>query len=210
MKVFRNIRLYGSSVQIEALRQKLEELPPTSAWRPSAPPRNTPDALVFEYTGVEAPSAFVFLFDEPSCGARVTNIVPESTSSLSYDEYNTIAVSFARNVLDPLATPLAVRVDLGPSEQSVEDLLPAAAAAALRRFSRSANRATGTAHPQDAEKWDQFVILAHREHASLAPSNLRRWLVEDERWNDDQAYDLSLKYESALRLLTSNDRFKAA
>ena len=209
MKVFRNIKLHGSSVQIEALRKNLEASAPTAAWQPIETPRNTPDAIVFEYAGVEAPGALVFLFDEPY-GARVTNIVPKSAGSLSYDEYNTIAASFVRDVLNPLATPLAVRVDLGPSEQSIEELLPAAAAAALKRFSRSANRATGTAHPQDAEKWDQFVILAHREHASMGPSTLRRWLVEDERWADDQADDLSLKYESALRLLTSNDSFKAA
>jgi hypothetical protein len=209
MKVFRNIKLYGPSAQIEALRKKLEEWAPIVAWHRIEAPRNTPDAVVFEYAGVAAPNALVFLFDEPY-GARVTNIVPKRTSSLSHDEYNTIAASFVRDVLDPLATPLAVRVDLGPSERSIEDLLPVAAAAALRRFSCSANRATGTAHPQDAEKWDQFVILAYREHASMAPSTLRRWLVEDENWDDDQAYDLSLKYESALRLLASNDSFKAA
>jgi hypothetical protein len=209
MKVFRNIKLHGSSAQIGALRKKLEVWAPTAVWHWIEAPRNTPDAVVFEYAGAEAPRSLVFLFDEPY-GARVTNIVPKTTSSLSHDEYNTIATSFVHDVLEPLATGLAVRVDPGPSEQSIEDLLPTAAAAALRRFSRSADRATGTAHPQDAEKWDRFVILAHREHANVAPSTLRRWLVEDERWDDDQASALSIAYESALRLLASNDSFKAA
>jgi hypothetical protein len=129
---------------------------------------------------------------------------------LSYDQYNTIAEGFVHDVLDPLATQLAIRIELGPSEKSIEDLLPAAAASALRQFSTSANRATGTAHPQDAAKWDKFVILAHREHASMAPETLQRWLVEDEHWDDDVANELALQYESARRLLASNDGFKAA
>jgi hypothetical protein len=209
MKVFREVRLHGSTVQIEALRKKLEEWTSTTAWRRVEAPHRTPDAVVFEYAGAGAPSASVFLFDEPH-GARLTNIVPTSTTSLSFDAYNLIAASFVRDVLAPLAQPLGVRVDLGPAEKSIDELLPAVAAAALQRFSRSANRATGTAHPQDAEKWDQFVILAHREHAAMAPSTLRRWLVEDEGWDDEQAFSLSLQYESALRLLASNESFKAA
>ena len=170
---------------------------------------SAPDVSVFEYTGGEAPGAFVWLFDEPY-GARVTNIVPKSASSLSHDEYNTIAACFVRDVLTPLTTQTPVRIDLGPTQRSIDDLLPPPAALALRQFSSSANRSTGTAHPQDAEKWDKFVILAHRAQISLAPDILKRLLVEDEHRDDEQAHELALEYESARRLLESNDNFKAA
>jgi len=214
MKVFRQVKLHGSSSQIGALREKLSEWTPTAAWRRNVQLAHNVhgaarDAVIFEYAGAEAPSAFVFLLDEPQ-GARVTNIVPRNTGSLSIDQYNHIATSFVHDVLSPLAEQLAIGVELGPSEKSLEDLLPASTASALRRFSTSANRATGTEHPQDAEKWDFFVILAHREHASMAPDALRRWLVEDEQWDEDLADDLVLQYESARRLLASNDEFKAA
>jgi hypothetical protein len=213
MKVFRHVKLHGSTAQLGAIREKLAQWVPTAAWRRDAEMQkrhgSAPDAIVFEYTGAEAPSALVWLFDEPY-GARVTNIVPRGAGSLSRDEYNTIAAEFVHDVVDPLASQLAVGIDLGPTDKSIEDLLPASVAAALRQFSSSANRATGAAHSQDAEKWDRFIILAHREHAELAPNLLRRWLVEDEHWDDEQAYDLSLEYESARRLLASNDDFKAA
>lgn len=216
MKMFQHIKLYGSSAQISALHEKLAEWTPTTTWRRDEElirqrSGSSPDAVVFEYSGPAAPGAFVWLFDEPY-GARVTNIVPRTAGSLSYGEYNTIAESFVHDVLEPLAAHVAIRVDVGRAEASIDDLLPPSVARALRRFSDSANRATGAAHPQDAEKWDQFVILAYRnrEQASIAPSTLRRWLVEDERWPDEQAYELSLEYETGLRLLESNDKFKAA
>jgi hypothetical protein len=211
MKTFRQLQLYGSRAQIAALREKLAKFVPTPAWQRNVDLRGSsaPDVSVFEYTGGDAPGAFVWLFDEPY-GARVTNIVPKSASSLSHDEYNTIAECFVRDVLNPLRTQIPVRIDLEPTNRSIDDLLPAPVALALRRFSSSANRSTGTAHPQDAEMWDNFVILAHRAQVSLAPNTLERLLVEDEHWDDDQAHDLALKYASARRLLESNDNFKAA
>jgi hypothetical protein len=211
MKTFRHIQLYGSHAQIAAFHEKLAEWVPTAAWRRNVDLRGSvaPDVSVFEYTGGEAPGACVWLFDEPY-GARVTNIVPRSAGALSHDEYNTIAMGFAHDVLNPIATQLSVRIEVGPSEKSIEDLLPASVASALRQFSSSTNRSTGTAHPQDAEKWDKFVILAHRERVSMAPDTLRHLLVEDEHWDHDQALDLALKYESAQRLLESYRNFKAA
>jgi hypothetical protein len=211
MKTFRQLQLVGSRAQLDALRENLEKFAATQAWRrnDTLPGASAPDVIVFEYTGKEAPGALVWLFDEPH-GARVTNIVPTRAGSLSHDQYNAIAVRFAEDVLSPLATQGSVRIDLGAPEKSIEDFLPAPAALALRRFSASANRSTGSAHPQDAEKWDTFVILAHRERVSLAPATLRRLLVEDERWDDDQARELAIQYERALRLLESNDNFKAA
>lgn len=211
MKTFRQLQLHGSRAQIAAFREKLAEFVPTPAWHRNVdlPGSSAPDVSVFEYTGGEAPGAVVWLFDEPY-GARVTNIVPKSAGALSHDEYNTIAVRFARDVLNPLAAQIPVRIELGPSEKSIEDLLPAPAALALRRFSDSANRSTGNAHPQDAERWDEFVILVHRARVSMAPDTLLRLLAEDERWEHDQALELALQYERALRLLESNDNFKAA
>jgi hypothetical protein len=213
MKTFRQIKLHGSSAQIRTLREKLAQWAPTAAWRRNVElvqsMRSAPDATVFEHTGADAPGAFVWLFDEPY-GARVTNIVPKSAGSLSHDEYNRIATGFVRDVIEPIAAQLSIRVEVGPAEKSIEAFLPASVAAALRTFSASANRATGAAHPQDAEKWDRFVILAHREHAAVAPDTLCRWLVEDEHWEEEQATELAVEYERARRLLASNDEYKAA
>jgi hypothetical protein len=211
MKTFRHLQLHGSRAQITALREKLAELTPSATWQRNVELRGSsaPDVSVFEYTGGEAPGACVWLFDEPY-GARVTNIVPTTTSALSHDEYNTLAERFAHDVLGPLAAQIPVQIDLGPTEKSIEDLLPASTAGALLRFSSSANRSTGTAHPQDAEKWDEFVILAHRERVSMSPDTLQRLLVEDEGWEHDQALELAIQYERALRLLASNDNFQAA
>lgn len=39
----------------------------------------------------------------------------------------------------------------------------------------------------------------------MAPDTLRRWLAEDEHWDDEQATELAVQYERARRLLESNE-----
>lgn len=76
----------------------------------------------------------------------------------------------------------------------------------LESFSNLANKSTGAGHPMDAERWNAFIIQAHREGSSLDVTMLGRYLVEQLRWGDDEAHKLVLEYEFARELLVAYDR----
>ena len=93
--------------------------------------------------------------------------------------------------------------------EELDDWLPRAAADALRRFSSLANKATGSSHPSDRERWFAFLIAAHCDRGSLNAGRLERWLIESERWPIESAQGLAVEYELALDLLEEYDRKKA-
>lgn len=198
----------GEARALAALRRALEEFAPTEKWKRdvTAEERGRPtglDATAFHYLGTAAPEALVVLVWGEE-GAEVSNIVPKDAGRLTHDQYNSIAQWFVEDVLNPHAAR-NVRVELGPCEETIDDLLNAPTADALRAFSLGANKSTGSAHPLDAERWRKFVILAHVAGASLDATTLQRWLEEEEEWPEEQAQELAIEYEQARDLLAQYD-----
>jgi hypothetical protein len=76
----------------------------------------------------------------------------------------------------------------------------------LRRFSRSANKSTGAAHPWTGARWYAFIIATHHTSKRLDTDQLVRWLVEVEHWSEDIAHELAIDYEFALGLLEQYDQ----
>src|SRR3546814_11423754 len=74
-------------------------------------------------------------------------------------------------------------------------------AAALRRFSAAANKATGASHPLDQRRWFDFIISAHRSGKDIGTDRLARWLHEVEGWDEDSAHRLAGEYERCQELL---------
>ena len=208
MKVYRDVQVQGDTAAIAEARKRVSAYSPTSAWERDdqiVKRVSGTDATAFRYRGGQAPEAFVWLMWEPAA-ASVSNIVPEKAGSLTYDQYNSIAKWFVDAVLTPtFAGILSLRVALGAEEEDIDDLLSAETAKALRAFSHTANKATGASHPNDAERWHDFVIRAHLEDAPLDPEMLHRWLCEDEHWSDEQGNSLAIQYEQARELLRQYD-----
>ena len=75
----------------------------------------------------------------------------------------------------------------------------------LHTFSACANKSTGSSHPMDETRWYAFLMATHTERSSLAPESLRRWLQEEEGWDEDHAWKLSIEYETARSLFTYYD-----
>jgi hypothetical protein len=211
MKVFRGVGVPGTEPWLSTLRARLQEPAPWPerrdlADRAAGVTEDRP--LVFEYRADSAERATVWLFFDAT-GASVSNIVPApGTADITTDEYNQIAAAFANDVLQPAATAVGLTMTLGPGEVSIQELLPPLAADALIRFSRSANKSTGSAHPIDGERWDEFVVAVHLARRPFGADRLRRWLVEDESWSDEMATALAIEYESARRLLATYDQLR--
>jgi hypothetical protein len=207
VKVFRELLVRGDSTSIVEARRRLSALAPTSVWARDdlIVTQVGTDATAFRYLGPRVPQAFVWLTWEHD-DAEVSNIVPATAGSLSYDEYNLIAQLFADDVLHPTLDGIAkVHVDLGASDKHIDDLVSQDTAAALRTFSHAANKSTGASHPNDAERWNRFLIHAHTGRERLDPEMLHRWLSEDEGWDDDKGSSLAIQYEQGRELLRQYD-----
>ncbi len=214
MKLFKDLTVKGAPDALDTLADRLGAVPDGPEWkvRPDLAQKlqdlNPDDrrAVVFDFVGKSEPSASVFLlFDEDA--ARVTNVVPVDKSELSYAEYNAIVDRF-NELLISTGADIGLQVDVGAESLDISDVLSPDAARALRDFSAGANRSTGAAHPMDAERWREFLVLAHMNNDKLGPSQLAQWLVEDERWGDEQAMDLSIQYESGRALLQAYDAMR--
>ncbi|AFK54015.1 hypothetical protein [Tistrella mobilis] len=137
---------------------------------------------------------------------EVTNIVPRDVGELGHQRYNAALQDFIARVARPAATAARFEIQTTSAQQGLNDWLPAAAADALRRFSATANKSTGSSHPSDRKRWFAFLLQAHRDAGSFDTDRLVRWLTEVEGWPDDKAHDLAIEYEFGLALLNEYDR----
>lgn len=207
VRIYRDVSLEGSETEIGNAQQRLSVFDATDRWacdEEGLARRVGLDATVFRFLGEDAPRALVWLTWEATT-ADVSNIVPATAGSLSRDEYNRIAEAFVVEVLRPTLHTHGIRIELGATDETIDDLLNAEVAKALRTFSHTANKSTGAAHPNDSRRWIHFVVLAHRNDVALSPDVLHRWLLEDEEWDDKQAHELAIQYEQARDLLRQYD-----
>lgn len=142
-------------------------------------------------------------------GYRVSNIVPRNVGELGIMKYNVILRDFVSSVAEPAARIGGFEVDLTSPSQTLDDWLSTDSAAALRRFSRLANKSTGAAHPLDRERWFEFLITVHGTSKRLDTEQLARWLIEVEGWPADRAQELAIDYEFALGLLEQYDHSRS-
>lgn len=142
-------------------------------------------------------------------GYKVSNIVPRNVGELGITKYNAILRDFVTRIAEPAALAGCFEVELSSPHQSLDNWLDAEPATALRRFSRLANKSTGSSHPLDRDRWYAFLIATHHATKRLDTDKLVRWLVEVEHWSEDTAHELAIDYEFALGLLEQYDQSRA-
>lgn len=132
---------------------------------------------------------------------QVPNVTPIDEDELSYGEYNAVIEAFYERFARGLADRHGIRATLGPDEADLSEDLPDSVYKALRGFSDAANRSLGSSHPQDAPRWQRFIIEAHEADVDLSAATLERWLIEDAGWPEDVARELAGEYEFGRSLL---------
>jgi len=135
---------------------------------------------------------------------RVSNIIPSDVSELSDTQYNAIMEEFGGFAL-PAARTGGLDVVMSKPDLTIREVFPPDVRRALVWFSDNANRSSGASHPRDKERWQKFVIAAHRARAPIATDVLNDWLVH-EGWTSDAAHELSIEYEDGRALLDQNRR----
>lgn len=135
----------------------------------------------------------------------VSNIVAVTNGQLTHSEYNALVDDFVNAVAEPAMAELGGSLEVSSGRESLDTWMTPEVAKLLVRFSRIANKSTGSSHPSDADRWRAFLIAAHRSRSTLDASRLVRWLIEDEGWPGDQAHGLAVEYEDGRNLLLSYD-----
>lgn len=148
------------------------------------------------------PSAYLFITQEKTANVLyVPNVISPARDQLTYDEYNQVLQSFATHILTPLKNRGILSFELRGFEIDLSAEIPVHVFDRLRRFSALANKRTGSSHPLDQERWMDFLIASDQAGVRLSSHTLRRWLVEIEGWDSDQASRLAEEYEFGRGLL---------
>jgi hypothetical protein len=151
------------------------------------------------------PGATVILTAKGPDTLYVSNVIPHSRRRLNFDQYNRLVGELYERFVQPAAATTGAQAELTDTQADLERWLSPASAERLRRFSSSANKGTGSSHPQDRERWNDFVLAAHQDRSALSASTLRRWLVEVEDWPPEVADQLAVEYEYGRELLAFAD-----
>jgi hypothetical protein len=149
--------------------------------------------------------ASVWMIYSPPGNLKVANVLSERFSELSIQDYNALLDDFHTNVIQPAAAAMGVPVRFTNGTMALQDLAPPSVVDKLRVFASSGNRASAAGHPQDFNRWLDFITEAHRRRCELPAQVLGRWLQEEEHWPRDTAERLAVEYEFARDLLKVYD-----
>lgn len=168
--------------------------------------RSQAKSSCFRYAGTDkaSPTSADLWLHNAGQHAYVSNIVPAQQGRLSYDEYNTILRTFWEQLAQPAAEILGLRALLSKTDVEIEDLLSKKAAEALQSFSANANKSTGSSHPLDKQRWNEFLITCHRKKDRIGTDLLSKWLMQD-GWDEESASDLVIQFEQGTGLLEQYD-----
>lgn len=162
------------------------------------------DILVFEYTGDTLPKSTLTLWQRGET-YTVTNIVPADVGELGVKLYNDLLICFVAEVIDKASVRDQLTLSLTDDVRSLDTWTSAEAADSLRRFSALANKSTTNSHPNDRERWERFVIEAHRNGDNLPVDILMQWLIEVDGWDETSANKLAIEFEQGISLLGAYD-----
>jgi hypothetical protein len=215
LEVFQDFEISGDRSALTTFLSRLVKALPNT-WRRD---RNRekeihlslPDARHFVFQVAarkERPAAALFIMVQGH-KLRVANVVPTQLGQLTRSEYNSFIEELAR-LSKPIANQLGLVLYITSQyitshQLDIATLLTPPAFQALRAFSALANKSTGSSHPTDRRRWLEFLVLEHRGGGKLDAEVLRRWLIEEEKWPESEAYDLASEFDFAGELLRIYD-----
>lgn len=209
MHVFRELSMRGDPDRLRATVAEIERMLSDGWFRDKETERqlaSLPTAVQSSCFGCfddggNRPGATVIVTDKKPDILYVSNVIPHLRRRLNYDQYNRVLEEFYDRFVQPAAATTGCVAELTDTQADLEQWLSSAAAEKLRRFSSSANKGTGASHPQDRERWNDFVLSAHQDRSTLDASTLRRWLIEVENWPPEVADQLAVEYYYGRELL---------
>lgn len=202
MKVYQDFYLRGDADSLQRFKTTISEFINSADWMQKIDDKLSNAHIIIEYIGESLPKARVFIYTKEPAEFRIGNIVPLEKANLIYDEYNWLLNKCAEDILIPCAKSCGLFHEISPAELNIDDLPAKETIRKLKLFSGAANKSTGSSHPADQKRWNDFICESIRENDTAVGSYLGRWLVEEEGWDDEIASELVIEYENGTSLLT--------
>jgi len=208
MKVFQQLTIFCDVLQEQQLFSRIEQNPPFGWLHDREDELGAGnDSHYFICTGaVVGIVAVVAVYRKSESSLYVSNVVARDISELSYDQYNMILRRFAADVIAPIADEIGIKYELSRDSKEIIDIIPSPIFEKLLRFSHGANKTTGSAHPSDRESWYDFIVSLHKAKIQLSSYYLSRWLIEEGKWDEAKANDLTIEFEFAIGLLDFQEK----
>jgi hypothetical protein len=210
MEIFRDLSINVEPDRMAAIADLIDRSPPSGWTRDRAAEENVRAAPVLKPRPAfcfsctqegKRPAATLILAQKDPATFSVSNIIPLTKHQLAHGEYNAILEDFYERAIRPYTGAGGVTARLTGGQADLEHWMSHDTAELLRQFSALANKGTGAAHPNDRERWNAFVLAAHRDGSKMAAADLRRWLIEVESWAPEVAGQLAVEYDYGRELL---------
>ena len=183
------------------------------------------DYIRFDYMGDKVEQSEVSIY----CGEkalkqrkiRIGNIVPLNKNQLTIEEYNAVLDLFYEEIVIPNHLQLKNQglTIIGPESDVFDPLkyISGEALKKLERFCSAANKTTGSAHPNDEERWFDFICQTVDDDRFFDYDTIFRFLMDEEywgkkepgsisamghfAWDEEHAAELASEYDNYVRIL---------
>ena len=150
-------------------------------------------------------SRIILIWDEE--GLRMCNVIPKTVSFLEVEQYNSVVRHFYEDVVESTKGN-EINAVITKEENAMQDLISAPSYRALVLWESLCNKNSPISHPNDRERWMDFICELYSNGDRLSLSDFRNWLIEDKGWyynpedDDDRTIlDLELDLEFGLDLI---------
>lgn len=221
MKTFCELYIEASPERLKRFISEIQEYA-TGDWCAKIKNDYTVQWIEFDYSGNHADPAAVFIITNKylSTGQlRVNNIVPLEKNQLSIDEYNCVLRLFNKDVIEPYKKTHS-DIDISQPTSDIFDpktVISELALDKLKSFCYLANKSTGSSHPDDQERWFDFICQTVDDDRIFDADTLAKFLQDesywgkkeddfhgvmgDFAWDEEHAWQLATEYEGACELL---------
>ena len=170
--------------------------------------------LIYQYIGQEVNKAQVFIHLENDLDAgeiKVVNIIPIEKGDININEYNDILKKFYKDIICSInADEYNVKISMDTSNEfDPLEIISKDALNKLHDFCRLTNKTTGATHPNDKERWYNFICQTVEDNRTFDCATLANFLQDESywgkkknlgpigefAWEEDKAWELARQYE---------------
>lgn len=186
MKTFCELYFRGTQLSLKKFSDDIQ-LYATGEWTSGIKNYSGVTWIHFDYSGVEVDKASVCInltFSEPTNELFVSNIVPLEKSKLSVDEYNAVLRKFYADIVVPYKETHH-DVEISQITDDIFDPTTVITKEALKKleaFCYCANKSTGSSHPNDQERWFDFICQTVDDNKMFDYVTLYKFLQDESYW----------------------------
>ena len=186
MKTFCELYFRGTPHSLRKFSDEIQGFA-TGEWKSGIKEYGGVTWVFFDYNGEEVEKASVCInltFSEPTDELFVSNIVPLEKSKLSIDEYNAVLKKFYADIVVPYKEAHH-DVEISQITDDVFDpttVISKNALEKLKTFCRTANKSTGSSHPNDQERWFDFICQTVDDEKMFDAVTLSKFLQDESYW----------------------------